>query len=510
VLRARSVSKRFAGRAVLDELDLDLRGGEVLGLLGHNGSGKSTFVKILSGFHRPEPGAELTVCGATLRQGAAAGNDPARRPMSFVHQDLALVGAASVAENFAVGRYLRGRGGAISWRAERRRLAAALERFGMALRPDQPVAELSDTDRALLAIARAVDRIATTPRGGVLVLDEPTASLPRDGAARVFAAVRSLTGMGIGVLLVTHNIAEVQTHTDRVVVLRDGRQVLASGTPGLSRRRLIEAMVPDLAAGGAVPIRTTRRAAPRPDAREVLLEVRDLSGARVSGVSFQARAGEIVGLTGLLGSGFNEVPYLLFGAAPARAGVIRLRGSEVELARLSPGRAIRAGLCLVPADRARRAAVLEAPTADNVTLGNLGRHVRTGLLRRPDLLRHATGMLRDAGVQPVAPLRELSTLSGGNQQKAVLAKWLDREPTVLLLDEPVQGVDVASRVQIMERLAGLARAGAAIVLASVETEDLAALCDTVLVFALGRLTERLAGVDLTARGILDASHREAG
>jgi ribose transport system ATP-binding protein len=498
-LTTRAISKRFAGRTVLHNLDLDLRRGEVRGLLGHNGSGKSTFVKILSGYHQPEPGASLIVCGQPVRF-AGSGPDPARRLMSFVHQDLGLVATATVVETFGVGRYLTGFGRRISWRRERTRLAAALDRFGVHLPPHRTIAQIPVTDRAILAIARAFDRLADQ-RQGVLVLDEPTAFLPKDGAERVCDAIRAVADHGIGVLLVTHSIPQALAITEQITVLRDGYRVLEEPTTTLTARRLVTAMVT-----GTAGRRVSTICGPaRP--REVVLTVADLGDDLIRGVSFDVRAGQIVGLTGLMGSGFDRIPALLFGATTARSGSVRVHGNQLPLARLTPAQAIRAGLCLVPGDRARQAAVLDAPAADNVTLGNLRRHVRRGLLRQDSVVRHATTLMNHAGVQPLAPRRDLRTFSGGNQQKAVLAKWLDRAPAVLLLDEPVQGVDVASRAQIFAHLAALANTGTAIVVASIDHDDLVAICDTVLVLATGRITARLHGDTLTAQRMLTACYQ---
>lgn len=497
-LTARAVSKQFAGRTVLNQFDLNVRRGEVRGLLGHNGSGKSTFVKILSGYHRPEPGAAVSVCGQPVRL-ARPGHDPARRWMGFVHQDLGLVATATVVESFGVGRYVTGVGWRISWPRERARLEAALARFGLHLLPDQTIAELTVTDRAMLAIARAFDHL-TDQGQGVLVLDEPTAFLPQDGVERVFEAIRTVAQHGIGVLLVTHNIPQALTITEQITVLRDGYRVIDAPTSTITGHELVSAMVTD------TPRQQSAARGPA-YSREVVLDVRDLRGDPIRGVSFEVRAGEIVGLTGLLGSGFQHIPYLLFGAARARAGTVRVHRERVPLARLSPARAMRAGLCLVPGDRARQAAVLDAPAADNVTLGNLARHVRHGLLRRSSVLRHATTLMRHADVRPLAAHRDLRTFSGGNQQKAVLTKWLDRAPAVLLLDEPVHGVDVSSRAQIFARLSALAGTGTAIVLASIDHDDLIATCDTVLVIANGCIAARLHGPTLTAPRMLAACYQ---
>jgi ribose transport system ATP-binding protein len=321
-----------------------------------------------------------------------------------------------------------------------------------------------------------------------------------DGVERVREAIATVARHGVGVLLVTHNIPQALAITEQITVLRDGYRVLEEPTSTLTTRRLVTAMVTSTAAQQAV----TARSSARP--REVVLAVRDLCGEAIRGVSFDVRAGEIVGLTGLLGSGFDHIPYLLFGATPACSGSASVHGKALPLGCLTPRRAMRAGLCLVPGDRARQGAVLDAPAADNITLGNLQRHVRHGLLRQDSVVRHASTLMHHANVQPPMPRRDLGTFSGGNQQKAVLAKWLDRAPTALLLDEPVRGVDVASRTQIFGRLAALADTGTAIVLASIDHNDLLAVCDTVLVLAHGRITARLHGDTLTAARLLTACY----
>lgn len=499
VLTARAVSKQFAGRTVLDGFAVDLQRGEIRGLLGHNGSGKSTFVKILSGYHQPEPGAAVTVCGRQL-QFSRSGQDPARRWMSFVHQDLGLVSTATVVESFGVGRYVTGFGRRISWSRQRARLHDALARFGVGLAPERTIAELAVTDQAMLAIARAFDHL-TGQRQGVLVLDEPTAFLPRDGVERVFKAIRTVAGHGIGVLLITHNIAHALDITEQITVLRDGQRVLDSPTRALTSQDLVSAMVTDTAG----PHPAARRSA-RLD--RVVLEGVGLSDQVIHGVSFEVRAGEIVGLTGVMDSGFQRIPYLLFGATSAQAGSVSVDGHLMAVADLTPARAMERGVCLVPGDRARQAAVLDAPAADNITLGNLGRHVRRGRLRQDSIVRHATNLMSQAGVRPLQPRRDLRAFSGGNQQKAVLAKWLDRTPKLLLLDEPVHGVDLRARAQIFARLAALADTGTAIVVASVDHDDLVAVCDSVLVIAHGRIAARLRGSALTSQRLLAACYQQ--
>jgi ribose transport system ATP-binding protein len=476
-LEATAVGKSFDGHRALRDLELTVASGEVRCLLGHNGSGKSTFVKILSGYHRPEPGARITVGGAPLRE--------ARNRIGFVHQDQDLLAEATVLENFALGRYLTGRGRPIAWRAERERLARALARFGLDAAPESRVGLMPPAERAVLAIARAFEF-----HHGLLVLDEPTAAIPKDEAAAVLRMARTAAAHGAGVLLITHHLTEALEVADRVAVLRDGVKVLDEPSAALDGDRLVASI--------ARPARATPRPARTPG--RIVLEVRDLSDEVTAGVSFTLRAGQILGVTGLSGSGFERVPHLLAGSLPARSGTV----NDAPATRVTPARAWHAGRCLVPGDRLRQGVVPEASAAENLTLGDLRRHRRRGLLRTSTLTRHAGALMHAIGAVPHHPGAAMRTFSGGNQQKLVLARLLDRGPTALLLDEPVRGIDAASRAQIFDRIRRAAVDGLAVLAASAEHDDLADLCDTVLVLAAGRVVARLEGPELTSAGILAA------
>jgi ribose transport system ATP-binding protein len=499
LLSATNVSKTFGGRPVLRNVDLTLRRGEVHGLLGANGSGKSTLIKILAGYHHPDPGGRIEIDGREVAFPLKASDGLG---MSFVHQELALVGDATITENLRLGRYETGVGWRVSWREERRKVADSLHRFGIAAGPDTLAGELRPVEQALVAILRALEELGSH-NGGILVLDEPTAYLPRDGVGRLFDAVHDIAAQGFGVLFVSHRLDEVRALTDRVSVLRDGALVLSTETDGLSEKEMVNAIVgfelEDLY--------------PEPGERPVTdraLTVQSLDGRVARDVSFELRKGEIVGLTGLVGMGWEEVPYLLFGAESSTGGTIKIaEAATVEASTLTPRRALSQGIALLPADRRRDSGVGDASATENLTLPTLARHFIGGRLRTKNERRHAIQKMRDYQVSPLSPGAALGTFSGGNQQKVLLAKWLDTAPAVLMLHEPTQGVDVGARKNIFGRIQRAASEGTAVLFASAEYEDLAHLCDRVLVFRHGRIAAELEGDALTQDRIVDRSYRDA-
>jgi ribose transport system ATP-binding protein len=485
LLTIRDLSKSFGGTHALKGVSLDVRAAEVHGLVGQNGSGKSTLIKILSGYHEPDSG-EVGVS-------AEAGLD-------FVHQDLGLVGTMSALENLRVGRYETGRLHRIHWRSERRRVAALLQRFDLEIDPDTPIERLSQAERAVVAIMRAIDDLEEHHGAGVLVLDEPTAALPAQEVGRLFSAIRRITEAGSGVLFVTHNLDEVFEITDRVTVIRDGSRVHTGPTADLTERALIELIVGH-ELGDLYPVVQGHAAAPA-------IEVEGVSGTVVKDVSFVAHCGEIVGLTGLVGAGQDEVPYLVYGARQSSRGRFWIDGQLLE--HPSPERSLAAGLVLLPADRQRHSAIPGATVKENVTLPML-RRFRRGI--RLDHRAERTAVQEVLGrfeVRPADPDRPLVKLSGGNQQKTLLARSLRMDPLVLLLHEPTQGVDVGARRGIFEMLRDAAAGGAAIVYSSVEYEDLANVCDRVLVFRRGRLVAQLEGEALTKEAIATHCYQTEG
>jgi ribose transport system ATP-binding protein len=492
----RGWSKTFAGRTVLHDVDLDVFAGEIHGLVGQNGSGKSTLIKILSAFHSPDPGATLAIRGHSVSMPLRV-RDPADFGISFVHQDLGLFDRATVVENVGMGQYGTGPLWRISWRRERRKVLAALRTFDVRVQPQALVSSLEPVDKARVAIVRALERLAGVQQG-LLVLDEPTPHLPRDGVDRLFDTIRSISAAGVAVLFVTHRLDEIRELTHTVTVLRDGYRVTTSPTASLSddeiRSRLLGFSLDRLYPGIASRVDS-----------DSAISIRKLSGSRIRDFDLDVRRGEIVGLTGLLQQGWEEVPYVVFGAVRGNTGRVSASGPWRDLASLSPAQAMADGLALVPASRLEEGAVGTASVMENVTLPTLGREFIRGWLRHRQEMERTRQLLEAFDVRPREPNRMFSTLSGGNQQKVVLAKWFETEPKVLLLHEPTQGVDVGARSQIYKRLREAALSGLAVIIASAEFEDLAHVCDRVIVFRDGRPKAELTGPSLTYERILDES-----
>lgn len=498
-LALRNLTKRFGGALALDNVALDVGRGEVHGLLGQNGSGKSTLIKILSGFHQPEPGGTLDLYGRRIDLSQER-SDSAGRRIAFVHQHLGLIPTLSVLENLRLEEFAKGNAPYIDWRAETRRAREDFGRFGLDIDPRRPLSDLSQVERAMVAIIRAFCSLpgpdAKGQEAGILVLDEPTPFLPRDGVQQLFALIRSITARGASVIFVSHDIDEVVEITDRVTVLRDGRVSGTLNSAGASHATFVELIV-----GRKVQLyQTTYRDL---SAQPVTARLTGLSGRIVRDVNVTLRAGEVVGLTGLIGSGYDEVPYLTFGAAQALSGRIEIGGTSLAAADMMPDAAIARGIALLPADRLTRAGVGELSAADNLTLPILGRFRSAWGLDWSAIGRWSADLCNSYEVRPNRPDLALQNFSGGNQQKVLMAKWLQTEPRLLLLDEPTQGVDVGARQKIFEALAAAKAKGSAILCASSDAEQLAQLCDRVLIFSKGRVIAELVGSDISKDAITE-------
>lgn len=498
IIALNNFSKTFAGRTVLRAVDLSVRAGEIHGLLGQNGSGKSTLIKILAGFHHPDAGAVLSVRGRQVALPLRPG-EPRIHGMSFVHQDLGLSPSMTVLENLRVGRYRTHVGWRVNWRDERRLVREGLQRFGVRADPDELVSSLGEVDRAMVAIVRAFEELRES-EGGLLVLDEPTPYLPRDGVDRLFASVRDVAAHGVGVLFVTHRLEEVKALTDNVSVLRDGELVATTTTASLSESALIE-LILGFALDDLYP-------APHDPQADTLLSVRGVASDEVEDFSTSIHCGEIVGFTGLLGMGWERIPYVLFGADRSAAGTVDIDGCSYDLRNFTPAKAMSLGFALLPANRLRDGGLPDATVAENLTLPTVDAFFSRGFLRRRRELRRVSELLQEFDVRPPDPERLFSTLSGGNQQKVLVAKWLETKPRVLLLHEPTQGVDVGARTQIFARIREVADEGTSVLLASGEYEDLAHLCDRVIIFRNGRSVAQLHGSALTVERMVEQSFRD--
>jgi ribose transport system ATP-binding protein len=500
-LSLRNLSKSFGGTHALRGVELDVLPGEVHGLLGENGSGKSTLIKILAGFHEPDTG-ELLVDGEPVRLPLSTGQFR-RLGMSFVHQDLGLVESLSVLENLRVSDIASSRSRfGISWRNERVRARETFQRYGVRLDPGASVGALKPVERALLAIVRAIEEIRSGGGShGLLILDEPTVFLPKEGVERLFSLVRDAAADGTSVLFVSHDLDEVSAITDRVTVLRDGALVGTVVTAETTETEFVEMIIGRrLAALAEVHHSDLTEKA-------VGVAVDGLTGESVRDVSFAMHEGEVVGLTGLLGSGFEEVPHLLYGARRASAGGLSIHGVPIDLTRLSPAGAIAAGMALIPADRKTDGSVASLPVDENVALSVLDRYFNGVVLDRRRMRRETGALMREFDVRPNDPSLAYGALSGGNQQKALLAKWFQTDPRLLLLDEPTQGVDVGARQQIYELIRTAAQErGVHVLCASSDYEQLASLCDRVIVFGRGRIWRELVGAEVTKDRIIEQSY----
>lgn len=477
VLRVSELSKAYNGILALDGVDLDVRPGEVHALLGGNGSGKSTLIKVLAGVVEAEAGARLQLgdevqdlAGWSSEKAYAAG-------LRFVHQQPAVFADLSIAENIAFGSTFPKRAGKIDWKALHRRTAELLELFGVEASPETPLGSLRAADRTRIAIIRAVqDRDDAT--SGVLVLDEPTAALPSEEVEHLLDSLRRYAAAGQTILYVSHRLDEVLSVADRVTVLRDGRKVDTVAAKGLSEADLVELIVG----------RPLDRMFPEPtDAPEhdVVLSARGLRGGPLVDVSFDLHAGEVLGIAGLLGSGRSELLRMLFGAYPVDAGTVTLGGREVRFA--TPSAAMKAGVAYVPEERQLDALFQGNSVRHNVSAGD-ARSYFSKLLFRHDIEKKDTAdAIRRFLIRVGVDTQPVETLSGGNAQKVVLARWLRRKPAVLLLDEPTQGVDIGARAEIYGLVREATRNGTSVLLVASDPEELAHACDRVLVLRGGRI-----------------------
>jgi ABC-type sugar transport system ATPase subunit len=484
VLRIEGLSKTFGGTRALIDVDLDIQVNEIHALVGQNGSGKSTLIKTLAGYHQPDAGARAWFQDEEFPLGSLLdGHDRLR----FVHQDLGHVLELGVMDNLALrGAYVRGRLGRIRWSQQERMTRELLSRFGVELDLHRPLAEATPVERVVVAIVAAIQGWEGGP--GVLVLDEPTAVLPPHEVEQLFELIDEVRRSGASVLYVSHRIDEIFRLADRVTVLRGGLKVATEAVASLTPRTLARLMVgedvdPDF-----------RAAISAATGGPIALEAKDLRSRYLRGVSFSLRKGEVLGIAGLPGSGSEQLPYALAGALGGEAsGAIRLGGREdwIEL-----GSKRRLDMPLVPADRAREAVVAEMGVGENLTLPLLDR-LRRGVVlsksREDALLADWFDKLQIRAAGAEAPI---STLSGGNQQKVVLARCLALESAVLLLCEPTAGVDIATRIEIYKIIAAQAQAGLGVIVSSTDAGDLIAMCTRVLVLRDGVVACELPGEGL--------------
>jgi ribose transport system ATP-binding protein len=492
VLELTQLSKTFPGQRALDHVDLFVARGQVHALVGHNGSGKSTLIKVLSGYHSPDPGGRLVVDGTEIELGD--GHAAHRAGFRFVHQDLGLVDELTVLENLRLRRsgYSTGLGWRIRWNAERAVAARQLDVLGLShLDPEDQVGRLSAIERTEVAVTRALQDLDGVQ---VVVFDEPTASLPDQQVAHLFALIGRLTDRGIGVIYVSHRLEEVFDHADVVTVLRDGMVVTNQLVASLTHGQLAQ-----LIAGSGVDAPTNAQlldVAPGPP----LLSFDTVhDGHDLHGLSFTIHAGEVVGVAGLVGSGVHDLPQVLLGDDPVESGVVTLPNGSTTLGAAA---CVTAGVAVVPA-RSERKLIDGMSMRENLTLANLGPYWRRGVFSERAERRSALGLMETFGITPLDTERSIEKFSGGNRQKAFLARWLHTRKRVLVLEEPTQGVDVGGSAEILRTIIDAAAGGdVAVLICSSDLDDLADVCTRILILRSGQVAAELPGAEATRATIV--------
>jgi ABC-type sugar transport system ATPase subunit len=481
ILQALDVRKSYGGVRALRGVDFELHGGEIHGLVGENGSGKSTLLRLLAGQLAPDSG-RLVLDGREVRFADAARAMAAG--IATVTQETTLVPTLSVAENIFLGPRKERCWHGIDWRTTRSRAREILRRLDLELDPDEPVAGLRPDQQQMVEIARALSMDAR-----VVILDEPTSSLPDDQVASLFAAVRRLRDHDVAVAFVSHRMHEIFDLVERVTILRDGSRVETGLISEYDRARLIHLMI-----GRELEELTLEAGAPQ--SAKAMLRVRDFNvRERIHGVDLAIEKGEIVGLAGLVGAGRSVLLDALFGLEPTATGVVEIDGHPAP--RRNPLAAMKSGLGYVPADRKRLGLVLNMSVRENLVMARTAHLAR--LRRTAGAGEHATvaEVLERFHIVTDSPASPVGRLSGGNQQKVVLAKWLATHPKVLLLDEPTRGVDVGAKADIYKLLDAIKDSGVGILVSSSETPELRLLCDRILVMYRGRITAALSREDAT-------------
>lgn len=482
-LDVKGLSKTFGANRALDNAALSIQPGEIRALVGQNGCGKSTLIKILAGYHEPDPNGSVDVAGKPLAFGGAWSE--AAEGLRFVHQDLGLVGDLNAIDNIALGKgYQTNRLGMIAWRSEAIATHALLSELGYDIDVRRPVSQLAISERTAVAIARAMSDGESTR---VFVLDEPTANLPNAEAERLYELVRRLASRGIAILFVSHHFDEVFELAESVTVMRDGKIIDTRMVADITEPELIELVI-----GRKIGEHTLESSSH--DSGRVTVAAYNLSGALVSNLSLEVREGEVVGVAGITGSGREEIIDLIFGN-PRRRGDVLIEGERLPAGR--PDLSVAAGVAMVPAERLVNAAFIDFPVRENVTVVNTKSNVINGFLSKSREASDVKYWLGKLDVRPPESELPMGNLSGGNQQKVVLARWLRQEPRVILLDEPTQGVDVGAKRDIHALIDEVVAQGTSVLVASTDHEELVRLCHRVLIIREGKIVDELCapGID---------------
>jgi ribose transport system ATP-binding protein len=481
------ITKRFGGTTALRDVSVSLGAGEILALLGENGAGKSTLIKSLAGIHAPDEG-RILFKGEPYRHAPPKPHEKQR--VAFIHQDLGLIEWMTVAENVGLAQGFSRKSGLISWRATEKRATEALKKVGCDFDPTRRVHDLSRTEKSLVAIARAL-----AVEADVLVLDEPTASLPADEVGRMFGVLRDLRAKGVGMIYVSHRLDEIFQLADRVAVLRDGQLVGMRKVSDTTPTELVNLIV-----GREVKDLYVR--AKRTDGRETL-KVVNLETFGAGPVSFSAREGEVLGLVGLRGAGQEAIGRALFGAQ-ASTGAASLLGAKLDLA--SPQLALEQGIGLVARDRTEESVALSLSMRENMFLNPLaiGRSLLSFLSPAAEAGR-ALSIGTDVGLRPNDPALPVEALSGGNQQKVVVGRWLATGRKLLIAEDPTAGVDVGAKYEIYRLISQALESGLTVIIVSTDFEEVAHICHRALVFSRGRIIAEMDQQDLSTQSLIHAA-----
>ena len=481
------ITKEFGGTRALSNVSLDLQRGEILALLGENGAGKSTLIKTLAGIYKPD-GGQILFRGKPYHHRPPQPNQ--RQPVAFIHQDLGLIEWMTVGENVGLAQGYSLRGKLIDWRATERRTAEALKLVGCDFDPSTRVQELTRTEKSLVAIARAL-----AVEADVLVLDEPTASLPADEVEKLFAAIRPLKERGVAMIYVSHRLDEIFRIADRVAVLRDGQLVGQKPVSETTPDELIRMIVGRKA--DQLFVKAERSAGP------AIVSVKELSCRGAGPVSFDIRQGELLGLVGLRGAGQELIGRALFGCEPSQ-GSVRLSGIEPDLS--STVAAMASGIGLIARDRTEESVAMSLSLRENTFLnpGASGRSLFSFLSPRREA-EAAYSLGSRVGLRPNDQSLTIEALSGGNQQKVVVGRWLATGRKLLIAEDPTAGVDVGAKADIYRLIAEAVEAGLAVLVVSTDFEEIAHICHRALVFSRGRIVRELAGADLTTPAVIAAA-----
>ena len=501
LLAVEGLTKSFAGTRALDGVSFELERGTVHALLGGNGSGKSTTIKVLAGVYEAD-GGQITLGGTTLDAAAITPSIARHLGLRFVHQQNTVFPTLSVAENLAIGHgFEAGIGGRVRWREQRRQAQALLERFEIDAAPTSKLGTLGLATQTMITIARALQDVEENARG-LLVLDEPTSALPPHEADLLLDALERYVKRGETIMYVSHRLEEIVRIADRATILRDGVVAASLERDEISHDRLVELI---MGRKGPVTQLGASSRQRRSDAAAVV-SVRGLSGGAARRIDVDVHEGEILGVAGLLGSGRTSLLRLLFGAQPREDGVILLRGRALDVT--SPHEAMCAGIAYVPDDRLKDAAFMEMSVTENLGMAVTPMYVRGGRLRHRTERVAARGLMSSYMIKAASPKARFSTMSGGNQQKVVLARWLRREPQLILLDEPTQGVDVGARHEIWQIVRAAADRGAAVIAVCSDFDELAQVCDRALIVKGGRSVGERDGADLDGKTLEHAVLQE--